>query len=100
MNPTNPNPYPTGRWTQPPSRPAAEPARTSTTPAKVKASPPKKRLRRTVPKLETGLVDLPLKKLFWELPESATLEESAARIESAIRTFLVREAMLDCEFRV
>jgi len=52
-----------------------------------------------VRKLEPGLVDLPLKKLFWELPESEILEESAARIESAIRAFLERHSLAHGEFQ-
>jgi hypothetical protein len=116
MNSTNPNPYPTGRWSQP-SASHELPPPTSTprpgpllgrggegegasTPAKVEIVRPPKRSRRAVPKLEPGLLGLPLKQLFWGVTESQMLEEAGARIENAIRTFLVREALLDCEFQV
>src|SRR4051812_38220577 len=66
MNSAIPNPYPTGRWTQPAPTRAAEPARIAK-PVEREIVAPRKRTRRS-PKLAPGLRDLPLKQLFLSDP--------------------------------
>src|SRR5207245_1782777 len=89
MNPTNPNLYPTGRWTRPAAVSTNEPA-TQSTPPNAEIVPPTKRGKRSGPTRETGRSDRPLNQVVVSVAESQILEEARATMENAIRVILAR----------